>query len=113
MGGDGNVRGHDALRCAHAGAGADQRRADDLCPSRCRQAVGAELAVRARDRDADRAGPGVQHTLDRCRRPLVERANPEPAERDEDRGGAGDEDGEPERAHAPMVATASDDTFPC
>ena len=105
-----DVRGRNVRGGPDAGAGTDEGGAHDLGARA--QPVRVQLAARARDRDADGAGPGVEHALDRRRGSLVERTNPEPPERDEDRGREGDEHGKTERAHAAMVATASDGIFP-
>ena len=60
----------EVLGGAYARPGADERSAHDLCVRA--QLMCAELAARAGDRDADGAGPGVQHALDRSCRPLIE-----------------------------------------
>ena len=61
------------------------------------------------DRDRDGPGAGVQHALDRRRRPLVEGLDPETAEHDAERRRERDKGCEPKRAHARIVSTAPDD----
>jgi hypothetical protein len=81
---------------------------DDLPAPRRRQPVRAQLPVDSGDRDSDRTGPGVQHARDRARRALIQRLDPQSAERDAHGRRAGDEDRKAKWTHGGIVAAGPD-----